>query len=105
MMAPGTEVRPPKITTGKARNATVASEKLHAQLAAPNHAGHQSHHTGHTPHNDPDAVQVECQSIAPLGGRRPPRAKRVPVAVFWKNNDSNDHQQSGDQRGNTSLLG
>ena len=32
MMAPGTEVRPPKITTGKARKATVANENCTPSL-------------------------------------------------------------------------
>jgi hypothetical protein len=58
--------------------------ELHAQLAAPDHPGHQRHHTGHAPDDDPDAVQRNADGLRGLvvvghGAQRPAGA------VFWKN--------------------
>ncbi len=87
MMAPGTEVRPPRITTGSARSATVVSENCtpslepqmipatSAVMPATNQTMTQMRLSG---------MPMDCAAWWSSATARSAR----PVAVFWKNSDS-----------------
>ena len=84
MMAPGTEVRPPRITTGKARSATVASENCTPSLlpqimpatSATTPATHQTMTQMRL-----SGMPMDCAAWWSSATAR--RAR--PVEVFWKN--------------------
>ena len=97
MIAPGTEVRPPRITTGSAFSATSDSENCTPELAAPDDAGDQRDEAGDAPDDDPDAVQRDADGLRRLVvvGHRAQRAARS--TVFWKNRLSSATSSRGDQ--------
>ena len=66
MIAPGTEVKPPRISTGSAFSATSEMRELHAELAAPHDAGDQRHHARDRPDDDPDLVQRNADRLRRL---------------------------------------
>ena len=87
MMAPGTEVRPPKITTGKARKATVAKENCTPSLLpqimpATKATTPATHHT--MTQMRLSGMPMDCAAWWSSATAR--RAR--PVPVFWKNTDN-----------------
>ena len=82
-MAPGTEVRPPRITTGKARKATVVSENCTPSLlpqimpatSAVTPATHQTMNQMRL-----SGIPIDCAAWWSSATAR----KARPVAVFWK---------------------
>ena len=83
MMAPGTEVRPPKITTGRARSATVVSENctpsLEPQIIPATRATTPATHQTMTQMRL-SGMPMDCAAWWSSATAR--RAR--PVLVFWK---------------------
>ena len=65
-IAPATEVKPPRITTGSALSATCESENCTPSLRAPDHAGDQRDEAGHRPDDHPDAVERNADRLRRL---------------------------------------
>ena len=87
-MAPGTEVKPPRISTGRALSAISERRELHAALAAPDDAGRERDHARHRPDDRPRCPAARCRPTAPRRGRRQPPCSARPTRVFWKKSAS-----------------
>jgi hypothetical protein len=72
--------------------------ELHAQLAAPDDAGHQRHEAGHAPDDDPDAVERDADRLRRLVvvGHR---AQRAAGGGVLEEQRQRDHQRRGDAGG------
>ena len=104
MIAPGIEVKPPRITTGSALSATSCSENC-----TPSFEPHTTPATSATspatrPHDDPDAVQRDARSTAPPGGRRRPRAARARWRSSGRTARARPRAAPRDGRGDEILL-
>ena len=105
MIAPGTEVRPPRITTGSAFSATSDSENCTPSLLPQMMPA--------TSATKPATLQTMTQmrfsgmpiDCAAWWSSATARSAR-PVAVFWKNSAQQRHQRGGDhaRRTRSSLL-
>ena len=65
-MAPGIDVKPPRIRTGSAFERQQGQRELHAELVAEDDAGHQRDHAGDRPHQQPDRVQRDADRLRGL---------------------------------------
>ena len=103
-MAPGIEVKPPRISTGSAFSAISASVELHAQLDLPQVMPATSATTPATVQTMIQMrLQAGCRRRARPGDRPPPRAARGRCDVLWKKIASTATSAAGDQGANHQL--
>ena len=97
-MAPGTEVKPPRMTTGSALSATSCSENCTPSFEPQMMPGHQGHEAGDRPDDHPDAVERDADRLRGLVvvGHR---AQRPPRARLLEEERQGRHQHGGDHRG------
>jgi hypothetical protein len=64
-IAPGMDVKPPRISTGNALREQ-RERKLNAELGSPHHAGHQGDEAGNRPYQKPDLVERDAHRLRGL---------------------------------------
>ena len=94
-MAPGTEVKPPRISTGSAFSAISEIENCTPSLAPQISAGRERHQARHRPHDQPDGVERNADRLG-RGMIVGDGAQRAADARLLEEDGEHDDQAGGD---------
>ena len=95
-MAPGTEVKPPMMSTGKRLQRQEGDGELHAELGAPDGGRNQRDQAGDQPDHEPDPADGDADRLrrGVVVGNGAQRAARLGVL---EEDGKARHQHAGDQ--------